>query len=145
VNSLPSTHISTRVCSWKNSQWMCKWMSECVLTFSHSSNTTNHFNVVLEERELIFLINNQHTLFHCWVVLSWVESVLYNLSLSLFINSIYSISNHCVFNSIQFTHSIHLSQLWILIDSVSVDCPENRKVCLPTLFSTHSFLTRTRK
>jgi hypothetical protein len=81
-----------------------------VFSYSLSSNTINHFKVVLErERGLIFLINNQHTLFDC--VLSWERefcTIISPFSLNPFYS--FNFESLCIqFNS--YYLSIHL---WIL-------------------------------
>jgi hypothetical protein len=92
-----SLHISTHVLMKKYS--VCEWMS----VFSHSQFK---YNQSLQNcmRKRVDISNQQST--HIVSLLSWGSCTI----ISLFLNSIDSISNHIVFN-FQFTHSIQLSQL----------------------------------
>jgi hypothetical protein len=91
-----------------------------------SCNITCHFLSMLYERELIFLINNQHTLFYCWFELRKCCTII-----SLF-QSILFIPFRIIVQSIQFTLSIHRSTLinistsidWLIALSQYLYCVE---------------------
>jgi hypothetical protein len=56
-----SFYTFPHMCSWIYSVWV--WVCSYILTIQIQSIASMLYE---RERELIFLINNQHTLFHCW-------------------------------------------------------------------------------
>jgi hypothetical protein len=82
-----SLYTFPHVCSWISISiqwvWVCVSVSECVLTFSQFKYNQSLQWCCMRERELIFLINNQHTLFHC--ELSWERESCTHLLVQIYI------------------------------------------------------------